>query len=74
MNTEIAAFTGKCDENSVAARRSWAASHPLKRKELIEGTLKPISYCLAEAQEMRDDLMEQVAVVEAKIIDLRCDQ
>jgi len=74
--SDISAFRGLADPESVAARRAWAASNPLRqvRDRKIEKTLLPISQCLAEALDFRADIIAELRRCNARIRELRSDQ
>ena len=73
MRPDISSFRGLCTPEAVAARRDFVARSK-KRNEVIENTLLPVSQCLAEALEMKDELLEKLADLDRKIVDLRGNQ
>ena len=69
MRPDISSFQGQCTPEAVAARRDFVAKS--KKRTVIENTLLPVSQCIAEALEMRDELAERLAELDRKIADWR---
>ncbi len=75
MSVDISKFKGDASEEAAAWRYNMAWDlNPLMRSKKIEKTLMPVSQCLSEALEFRDDIIAELRRCNARIRELRSDQ